>query len=167
VRIGIDRHWRIDARSELAVPLPAAVVWGQMRDWRRFLTLDPLHAAVRVTRAGDAPPVGTEFELPHQLGPVTIRRRGRMLRWREGEGYVISDMSMRRGRVGFPHVCSYRVEEAGESECRVYFGARGVWTARWLPRWAVKCWIGWVLGATEARVKAEFAALIAWRERGC
>ena len=40
---------------------------------------------------------------------LLVTRRGRVCWWREGVGFAVSDLSMRGGRVGFPHVCGYRV----------------------------------------------------------
>ncbi len=51
MRIVVDDRWRVDATACLDVPLSASAVWGQMRDFQRFLTLDPLHRRVRVAGA--------------------------------------------------------------------------------------------------------------------
>lgn len=162
----IDRAWRARARSVLELPLPASVVWGQMRDLRRFLTLDPLHVRIEpvgkvgARRGGWA---GQEILISHRLLGIGPDRRGRVLRWAEGSGYAISDLSRRGRRVGFPHVCTYRVDPAGPEACRVTIGVRGVWTARWIPRWAAGMWIRWVLRATDVRVRREMCALARWR----
>jgi hypothetical protein len=122
-----------------------------MTDVERFLCLDPLHRAIRVE--GDGPlSVGSRFILPHRLLGVGPDRVGRLLRWREGAGYAISDLSRRDVTVGFPHICTYEVVATGAHTCRLTIGARGRWTATWTPRWVVKAWIWWVLKATESRV---------------
>ena len=161
----IDRNWRVRARGVIDVPLPASAVWGQMRDVQRFLTLDPLH--VRVTPAGERRPgrAGQELVISHRLLGIGPDRRGRVLRWREGRGYAVSDLSRRGNRRGFPHICAYEVEPAGPGRCRLTIAARGVWTARWLPRWAGRLWIWWVLVATDARVRRELRAYARWRRQ--
>ena len=85
------------------------------------------------------------------LGPDRI---GRVLKWQEGRGYVVSDLSSRGMRVGFPHVCSIDVAPLGEHTSRLTIGARGRWTATWWPRPLVRLWLWWVLRSTEGRVMA-------------
>lgn len=166
MRISIDDRWRVRAESSLEVPLSATAAWGQMRDWRRFLTIDPLHERLDDVRPPQhSGPAGTTFLIRHRFMGIGPTRLGRMLSWNEGRGYAISDISSRGRRVGFPHVCTYGVEGAGEGRSRVVLGARGVWTARWWPRWMVRAWLGWVLLATEARVRAEFERVVVWRGR--
>ena len=161
----IDRNWRVRAQSVVEVPLPASAVWGQMRDVQRFLTLDPLH--VRVTPVGERSGgwAGQEIVISHRLLGIGPDRRGRVLRWREGRGYAISDLSRRGDVRGVPHVCTSQVEASGPERGQMTIGARGVWTARWLPRWAGRMWIWWVLRATDVRVQREMRAFARWRRR--
>ena len=167
MRIVIDKKWRVKAQSAIIVPLPAGAVWGQMRDWQRFITRDPLHRSVRVTGKGSASdtPRGTRIVIEHRLLGIGPDRVGRILRWREGCGYVFSDLSGRGVRRGFPHVCSYEVEVLTEDTCRVTAWVRGKWTATWIPRWAARAWIWWVLRGTEVRLASELAAYARWRRR--
>lgn len=161
--ITIDHRWRVRAEASFDLPVSAGAAWGQMRDWRRFLTIDPLHARLDDIRSPAKPsPAGTTFLLRHRLLGVGPTRRGRLLSWHEGRGYAISDLSRRPGRVGFPHVCTYAVESIDADRCRVTLGARGLWTATRGPRWLVRLWLAWVLRATESRVRAEFDAYAAW-----
>ena len=165
-RISIDHRWRVDAVSELTLPLPASAVWGQMRDLERFLTIDPLHARAQLgppPRAGS--PVGAALTLCHRVLGIGPDRLGRVLRWEEGRGFAVSDLSRRGPRRGFPHICTYRVDPAGERTCRVSVGAKGRWTATWLPRWAAKAWLRWVLLGTEARLRSVLLRYSWWLRR--
>lgn len=162
--IAIDKSWRINASRTIDLPLSASMVWGQMRDLRRFITLDPLHARVvmqpaiihpaRPASAGLAAqhcnqprscPLGSALIIEHRCLGIGPDRIGRVLRWREGQGYAISDLSQLGVRVGFPHVCLYQLHPINDRACRLTVAARGRWTARWLPRCAVKLWLHWVL----------------------
>ncbi len=82
-----------------------------------------------------------------------------------GRGYVVSDLSRRGVRVGFPHVCSYTVRPRGERACRLYIGARGRWTATRAPRPLDRAWLWRVLRATEARVGDRTLAHALWLHR--
>lgn len=165
MRIEIDHRWRVVAADSLDIDLPACVVWGQMRDIRGFLAKDPLHVNVRfVDRPpGRLPQPGDRLVIQHRLLGVSVDRIGRLLKWREGRGYVISDLSRRGVRVGFPHVCMYEVHSTADDRSQLTFAVRGRWTARWLPRWLVRLWLAWVLAATRARVQREMAAFARWR----
>lgn len=169
MRLTIDERWRVHASSDIDLPLPVSVVWGQMRDLPRFLSLDPLHARVRI--AGARVPgqgwVGVPLVIEHRLFGIGPDRRGRVLSWREGVGYAVSDLSKRGNRVGFPHVCVYELFERGRGTCLLRVSARGVWTARWTPRVLVKLWLWWVLFATEARVRGEVVRYARWLRCRC
>lgn len=167
--VTISKDWRVRGESSLAVALPASTLWGQMRDWRRFLTTDPLHERLDdiTPGVGDVAgsPRGTTFLIRHRFLCIGPTRRGKILSWREGRGFAISDLSLRGVARGFPHICSYRVEPSGNSS-RLVLGVRGTWTARWVPRPLVALWIRWVLLATEARLSRELHAFARWR-RSC
>jgi hypothetical protein len=165
MRIEIDNRWRVTAADSLEIPLSAPTLWGQMRDIRRFLAMDPLHAKVRFVDAphGRLPRTGDQLVLEHRLLGVGVDRIGRLLKWREGRGYAISDLSRRGMRVGFPHVCMYEVHSIADDCSRLTIAVRGRWTARRLPRWLVRLWIAWVLAATRARLRREMAAFARWR----
>lgn len=165
MRIGVDEHGRVDASVTLHLPMSAATVWGQLRDWRRTLTVDPLHARVEAVDASrDAyPPQGMHIRIVHRLLGVQVTRRGRVCWWREGVGFSVSDLSMRGGRVGFPHVCGYRVRPIGDGTCELTVSARGKWTATWMPRWLVRTWLWWVMASTRGHLERHFDKLLAWR----
>lgn len=160
MRINLDKRRTVSAEVHQSVPLPAGVVWGQMRDWRRFLTLDPLHSAIT-----PAPGDKNNLRIMHRLFGVRVVRRGRLVRWHEHSGYAISDLSMRGDSVGFPHVCVYEVTALDASSSRITIGVRGRWTARWVPPLLVRAWIWWILESTRARVNSELRALIRWRSK--
>jgi hypothetical protein len=170
MKIEINRAWRVRAHDSLDLALPATKVWWHMRDLPTFLCIDPLHAQVIISDHR-APSVqassshAQSFEqaslvIRHRLLGIGPDRIGRVLRWREGRGYVISDLSKRGVRVGFPHVCSYEVLPISNSRCRLTLEVRGVWTARWnslFPRLCAKAWLAWVMAATASRVRLHFA----------
>ena len=181
--IVVDDRWRVDATACLDVPLRASAVWGQMRDLRHFLTIDPLHRRVRI--AGAAPPtrrgagvaedpgapgatgatgapipVGTALVIEHRLFGIGVNRRSRLLRWREGSGFAVSDLSSRGDHAGFPHVCIYEVVPLGDRSARLTIAARGRWTATWMPRWLVRLWLAWVMASTLRNIRVEL-----WRFR--
>lgn len=164
----ITPEGRIHAEVSLDIDLPASAVWGQMRDIRRFLTLDPLHVHVRVAvppGATDARPLGAPIVLRHRLLGVGVDRVGRVLKWDEGRGYAISDLSRRGNNVGFPHICEYALRPVTVSSSRLTFSARGLWTATWVPGILIRCWLSWVLWATARRIELEMLRLALKRER--
>jgi len=165
MRITIDRARRVRATSSIELPLPASAVWGQMRDARRFLTLDPLHRRV-ITPYSCEPLLrqGDHLRIPHRLAGVGPDRVGRVLRWVEGRGYVISDLSQRGPRRGFPHVCAYWLDSVSPTRSRLRIDIHGRWTARWTTRALARAWLWWVMRATEQRIAAEFRAIARRRE---
>lgn len=174
IRIHLDRSGRVDAQSVMHLPMSAGAVWGQMRDLPRFLTRDPLHREVEVEEP-DAQSAGVPARLPwrpgvrlrirHEFLGLRVWRVGRVLQWREGVGFAVSDLSSRGVHRGFPHVCLYQVEPVSESTCRLTVSARGRWTATWMPRWLVRLWLRWVLAATEGRLAVELSAVRRIRRR--
>jgi hypothetical protein len=157
----VDDRWRVCASHSLDVPLSPGAVWGQMRDLRHFITIDPLHARVRFTDGapGSVPRRGTRLLIEHRLAGVGPDRVGRVLWWEEGRGYAVSDLSKRGVRVGFPHICRYEVAQRPDGGARLSITARGRWTATWLPRPIVKLWLAWVMFNTGWRLSAHFSAL--------
>ncbi len=166
MRIVVDTRWRVDATAWLDVPLGASAVWGQMRDIRRFLTLDPLHKRVRVadtasrTRrvaaaAGSPIPVGTPLVIEHRLLGIGVNRRSRLLQWREGRGFAVSDLSNRGDHAGFPHACIFEVTPLGTCSARLTVAARGRWAATWMPRWLVRLWLRFILASTLSHIRVE------------
>lgn len=168
VRIG--RDWHVHAEEVIEVPLSAGAVWGQMRDVCRFLSLDPLHAEVllSVPRAGHhgvRTPKGFGLVLKHRFLGLGVDRVGRVLKWDEGRGFAVSDLSRRGVRRGFPHVCAYRVEPLDGGRSRLHVSAIGRWTATWMPRWLVRGWMLWVVAGTRGRIEGEMRGLWLARQR--
>ena len=164
--IVVDTRWRVDATASLDVPLRASAVWGQMRDIQRFLTIDPLHRRVRVADAvsptrcvaetvGSPIPIGTPLVIEHRLLGVGVNRRSRLLRWREGRGFAVSDLSKRGDHTGFPHACIYEVTRLDASAARLTVSARGRWTATWMPRWLVRLWLRLILASTLSHLRVD------------
>lgn len=157
MKITIDPAWRVNASETIELPFPAALVWSRMRDPAWFLARDPLHRVVTIKNVrgegeGVKSYVGAKLVLKHRLFGIGPDRVGRVLTWDQGKGYVVSDLSRRGMRVGFPHVCSYRVEPINAERCRLILGARGKWTATLVPRWVVRVWLWWALHATRAAI---------------
>lgn len=166
IRIDVSPRGRVDASVTIDVPLSATTVWGQMRDIATFITIDPLHHRLRLEPDGMRtfpPPIGTRFVLEHRVLGIGPDRVGRILRWREGEGYAVSDLSRRGPGSGFPHVCVYRVEPVGPHASQVVVEARGRWTARWMPRWLTRAWLRWVLVHTGEHIETWFSRFDAAR----
>jgi hypothetical protein len=156
VTVRLADDWGVDCRAMALIPLGAGAVWGQMRDFCRFVTLDPFHE--RVDFGVDAPRSGASFRLVHAFWPIRLVRHGRVLRWSEGIGYAFSDLSARGVHLGFPHVYEYRVEPAGEGTSRLTICVRGRWTMRGCPRWLVRAWLYWVMSLARAAVRTELLA---------
>lgn len=158
--IVVDRAWRVKASEQIELPMRASRAWGQMRDMREFLTIDPLHAKVRFDPPeAHVPRVGTPIVIEHRFLGLGPDRIGRVLRWREGSGFVVSDLSRRGMKVGFPHICAYAVEPISDHRCRLTMTARGRWTATFLPRWVVRLWMWWVMSSTRQRITMHFMAM--------
>lgn len=166
MKIDITPSWRVHARGSVEIPLPSSTVWGQMRDLAHFLCIDPLHARVLVERGcAGAALLGTNVRIEHRLLGIGPDRVGRVLRYVEGRGFAVSDLSTRGVHVGFPHVCQYELEEGGAGLARLHVSARGKWTATWMPRWMVRAWLWWILRSTESMIREHFAAFAAERRR--
>lgn len=167
MKILLSTDWRVTATGNVVTRAPASAVWGQMRDVEWFLTRDPLHVQVRRTdgATADASWACASVIVAHRLMGIGPDRIGRVLGWKEGRGFAVSDLSRRGVDRGFPHVCAFRVEEIDGQSCRVAVTVRGKWTARWMPRWAVRTWLWWVMGLTEARLAADLTDFAEWRAR--
>ena len=145
----------LDVRVELEVPRPAEEVWSRMADLRRFVAIDPFHA--RVIVPGPGLEVGADLVLEHRVLGVRFHRFGRLLRWREGESYAISDLSAKGARGFFPHVFAFDVVPTGPGRCRLSLKVRGRWNSRVVPKWAGAAWVG-LIGREHARLlRAELA----------
>jgi len=151
----IDERGVVRASMACTLRAPRTRVWGWMRDWRSFLEMDPLHVRVE---ALDPPLPHADLRIRHRLLGVGVDRVGRILRWREGKGFIVSDLSRRSPGVGFPHVCEFALQDAGPGATRVLVGVRGRWTARFVPRPVVRAWITLVLAATVGIIRLHWVA---------
>ena len=155
-RIEVTPSGRVTCRASIGLPMPAAVAWGQLRDFRRFAAQDFFHAAVRVERGGVRR--GAALEIDHRFGPFSATRVGRILQWREGSGYSFSDLSRRGPRAGFPHVYRYDLHPLCESRCALDVIVAGLWTMPLVPRPLVRLWLLWVFSHIVRRVEFELIA---------
>lgn len=118
-------------------------LWRRISDLPQFLTIDPFHERVVVMRP--TPAAGVDLVLDHNAFGIRLRRVGKILWWREGEGYAISDLSRHHAHRAFPHVFTFRVGPAqdtvpsGRAVLRV--DIRGKWTSRVIPAWLGRLWL--------------------------
>jgi hypothetical protein len=127
---------------EILIPLPADEVWTLVGNLRHFACIDPFHQRILVLGPELKP--GVELAIQHGALGISWVRFGRLLYWREGEGYAFSDLSPRGPGRGFPHVFTVEVSPAGPGEARrarLTIHVRGRWTAHWLPRWVRQLWL--------------------------
>ena len=147
----VSRNYRVHASASVSVPLAASTVWGQMRDFSWFTTLDPFHYRVRVIAPRYQP--GAKLVIEHRFLGVGFQRVGRILKWTEGLGYAFSDLSANGVRHGFPHVYCYRIQAVDEQASCISVSVRGRWTATLLPRWFIKLWLRFVMAHAGARIR--------------
>ncbi|MBU6413170.1 MAG: hypothetical protein KGS45_06825 [Planctomycetes bacterium] len=157
MKIDISSSWRVHAMGSVELSLPARTVWGQMRDVAAFLCIDPLHSRVLVEQGRHGATLrGSNVLIEHRVLGIGPDRLGRVLKFEEGRGFAVSDLSKRGVTVGFPHVCVYELEEVDATHSRIHVSARGKWTATWMPRWMVKVWLWWILRSTESMIDGYF-----------
>jgi hypothetical protein len=142
VIVRVDHRHRVTMRASIDTAMPAESVWERMRDFERFTALDPIHERIRVLDG--APRKGARIVIEHRFAFFSIDRVGRILRWDDGAGYTICDLSSRGVNRGFPHTLDYRVEPTATGS-RWSITVRGKWTARFIPRFAARLWMRWVL----------------------
>ncbi|MEM9414781.1 MAG: hypothetical protein AAGA29_04795 [Planctomycetota bacterium] len=147
-RVRLTRHGCVKAEAAVRLAVPADVVWQHMSRFQRFIAADPYHT--RITdesgrRLDRLPPRGTRLRIGHGVGWTWFERVGTMLYVKDGKGFAFSDLSQRGRAVGFPHVYRYLLEPCGEHACVLRLRVRGRWSARWLPRGVVVCWLYWVM----------------------
>jgi hypothetical protein len=128
-----------------------AELWRVISDLPSFLTIDPFHERVTLMRA--QPAAGVHLVLDHCALGARLRRVGRILAWREGKSFTISDLSLHGNQVGFPHVFTYRVEPCaiqittfGDQRNDVegstlHIEVRGKWTSPVIPAWLGRLWL--------------------------
>jgi hypothetical protein len=134
---------RVRCEAVIALPMSARRAWGQIRDFHRYAAHDHFHAGFTI--AGNVPRAGADLTIEHRYGPFGLQRVGRILRWREGDGWAFSDLSRRGRRVGFPHVLSMRLADTADG-CELAIRVTGQWTAP-TPRWVARLWLWWVMNA--------------------
>jgi hypothetical protein len=135
---GKGRH--VEVVISLTVGRSPELLWKQIRDLPRFLTIDPFHDEVTLMR--DRPAKGVDLVLSHNALGRRFLRFGKILAWHEGVGYTFSDLSAGGPRRGFPHVFMVRVEPLpGGSRSRLTIRVRGLWTSGIVPAWVGRQWI--------------------------
>jgi hypothetical protein len=149
-----SRGRKLDIEITLDVARPAAEVWSLISDLPRFLTIDPFHDQVTLMR--DQPAVGVELVLSHNAFGRRFLRFGKIIAWREGSGYTLSDLSSHGPKQGFPHVFMISLQPlATPSEklslTRLTIHVRGRWTSRLAPAWFGRLWV-WLVCREHARL---------------
>jgi len=147
----VSQKYRVHISVFVRVPLKASTVWGQMRDFSWFTTLDPFH--VRVHTNDQRYQAGTRLVIEHRFLGIGFRRVGRILKWTEGIGYSFSDLSTRGVHNGFPHVYCYMIQPVDNNTSCISVSVRGLWTATLFPRWLIKLWLRFVMANSAARIR--------------
>ncbi len=130
---------RIAASIRVETPLSPAALWKRISNLPVFLTIDPFHE--RITLMRDRPAAGVHLVLHHNAFGRRFDRFGRILRWSEGQGFTISDLSGRNKRSGFPHIFIYQIESSDAGCATLHVEITGRWTSRWIPIWMGRLWI--------------------------
>lgn len=159
--IHAESNGRVHCQATIPLALSIGSAWGQLRDFRRYASHDYFHAAIHVS---GIPRQGAHLRLLHRYGCFHVERIGRILRWREGEGFAFSDLSHRGPRSGFPHMLSLRLEPMGDNRSLLHIAVRGQWTTRWIPIVVRRLWLGWVFAYIVSRTRNELMAYQIARE---
>lgn len=158
--VRVHHGGRVDCRADVPLPLTVRQAWGQLRDFHRYAAHDHFHAGFRIE--GGVPRAGARLVILHRYGPFTVERAGRIVLWREGEGFAFSDLSRRNARRAFPHVLRMTLCDAGPDACVLQVRVGGRWTA-WTPRWAARLWLAWVFLSIVQRVRNQLLRYATWR----
>jgi hypothetical protein len=144
VRYETPRRNRIRLGIDVDIPRPASEVWLRIAQLELFLCIDPFHTSII---AVDGPlKVGSTLLLEHHAIGFRFTRGGRLLRWREGEGYSFSDLRRRDPRRGFPHVFHVAVRSTDDARStRLTIDVRGRWSSKLVPARVGMLWLGWVM----------------------
>jgi hypothetical protein len=157
VTVTVFKSGRVECIASATLPMTARRAWGQIRDFHRFACHDHFHRAISID--GSVPRAGAAISIEHQFGPFHVRRVGRIVRWREGDGFAFSDLSMRGIKRGFPHIMSIRVmDDVAKESCQLTLRVSGRWTLP-SPRWITKAWLGWVTASIFQRTRNDLLAL--------
>jgi hypothetical protein len=157
VRCACLQNARVDLRIDLDVPRCPAAVWAVVKDLPRFACVDPFHQRV-IVLGPDLKP-GTQLVLEHCAFGIWFRRFGRLLSWKEGDGYAFSDISARGSGRGFPHAFFVSVAAAGPGQLeqtRLTVRVRGKWTAHLIPLWIGQWWLRYVCSEHARLLRAAF-----------
>jgi hypothetical protein len=149
MKIEVSATGRVVCEAQLPLPLSARQAWGQLRDFHRYAAHDHFHAGFTIQ--GEVPRAGAGLTIEHRYGPFRLQRVGRIVRWREGDGYAFSDLSLRGTGRSFPHVMSLRVADK-PGGCVVTVRVTGRWTAP-TPRWMARLWLAWVVLSIAQRTR--------------
>jgi hypothetical protein len=143
-RLAPRRGRDIGTSIELELAKSASEVWRQISDVRRFLVLDTFHDRVVLMRP--QPAGGVDLALSHNAFGYKFLRFGRILYWREGQGYAFSDLSPRNPRQAFPHVFFIEIVADGNQPDVTHLRiiVRGKWTHRWIPITIGRWWVYYV-----------------------
>lgn len=147
IRTHVSPTYRVRAELTLRWPVTRAFAWQHMADLPRFATADIFHE--RIHGLSDGIAIGKQIWIDHAFGPVYLQRTGRLLRWREGEEYAFSDLSLRHPHRAFPHVYDYRLSPLPDGSTQLQQIVTGKWTATWMPRELVRCWLALVMKCNE------------------
>ena len=147
-RVTLSPRWAVSAETSVRFDATADEVWAVMQRVGRFVAADPYHTRLtdaRGNRLETMPPRGTAIRIGHGIGFTWFDRVGTIVRVVPGEGFAFTDLSQRGRNAGFPHLYKYTLKPLGDDACELTLSVRGRWSARWLPRAAVRAWLGWVM----------------------
>ena len=145
--------------------MSAGSAWGELRDFTRYAAQDTFHAEFRIE--GDIPRSGARFVVTHRFLLFSVRRVGRILRWRELDRLRRTDGRPARPPCGLQlqRLVSARLCATGSRTRSAIISVprarlrtleivvRGRWTARPVPRWAASLWLRWVFGQVVMSVR--------------
>jgi len=147
-RIKFSTRWAVNAQTRVQLDASADEVWAVMQRFNRFIVADPYHTRITDTqghRLDTLPPRGTALRIGHGIGFTWFSRVGTLVRVVPGKSIAFTDLSTRGRHLGFPHLYHYTLTPINEQMCELTLAVRGRWSARWMPRIAVRAWLAWVL----------------------
>jgi len=161
-RVKVEPRRRSNVRMTIEIDCGcnAAALWERVSQLSAFLTIDPFHHKVVLTR--NQPAAGVDVVLHHNAFGVRFLRFGRILKWREFTAettaekpqrgsFAMSDLSQRGAQAGFPHVFFVDVERRECGGSRLTIRVRGRWTSYVLPAPFAGLWMAYV-GYDHARL---------------
>ncbi|MBX2852444.1 MAG: SRPBCC family protein [Phycisphaeraceae bacterium] len=147
-RVTLSPRWGVSATTSVRLDASTDEIWAVMQRLSRFVAADPYHthlADAQGNRLETMPPRGTAIRIGHGVGFNWFDRVGTITRVVPGQCFAFTDLSQREPNAGFPHIYKYMLIPIGEDACELTLSVRGRWSARWLPRFAVRAWLGWVM----------------------